>query len=140
MLSVNGDGWLDIVIRNKATPLLQLFINQNGTFVEDAHFDAGGSSTGGMVGSLALADIDGDGDLDVLAVMVDDGGYPSVRRNQGAGRFDQHELLFPEADPCWFILLADLDGDAQAAPRSPISRRTAPLWLPRIPSRACTGR
>lgn len=114
---VDGDGDEDAVVSNGASYLgvpqpTQLFLNDgSGRFVET---EAG---LGVQGGGVALADLDGDGDLDAVvagaAGSEDNPLPPTVTRvllNDGAGRFrDTGQAL---DGPAWDVRVADLDGDA----------------------------
>ncbi|MEM7309450.1 MAG: VCBS repeat-containing protein [Planctomycetota bacterium] len=60
---------------------------------------------------LRLADLDEDGDLDLLEVLLN--SAPRVYRNAGTGRFTEVPGAFPQLTPGGFhIELGDVDGDA----------------------------
>ncbi|MFM1873393.1 MAG: hypothetical protein RL398_2815 [Planctomycetota bacterium] len=108
---VDGDGDLDLVLAND--------IYDNYLFLNDGR----GNFVNGTAGRLVtpaghatyeadLADIDGDGDLDLL--MVNDDFYPNlVYRNNGAGVFtDISATALPaNADYSTDQVVADFDGD-----------------------------
>lgn len=75
--------------------------------------DVTGHHMGGRGGGVAIEDMDGDGDLDLVIMKLDDG--PWVYRNDGEGVFS---LPFPaltadlhEGQPISALAVADLDGD-----------------------------
>ena len=80
---VDGDGRIDIVVANDGTPN-QLWMNRGGGRFEDAALtwgcavDLDGKPKAGM--GVHLADVDGDGDLDLLVVNLD-GESDSFYRN-----------------------------------------------------------
>jgi hypothetical protein len=91
---LNGDGHLDLVVTNVVYPpgrglpvalgmgWIAVFINRGGGMFEDAVLYAAGNGTN----ALAVADLDGDGHLDV-AVANDVDGTIGVFRNAGDGTF-----------------------------------------------------
>ena len=65
-LDANADGRIDLVVAGTWTPL-RLFVQQSdGTFT-DHHREAGLQHTGGWWTALRAADLDGDGDTDLIA-------------------------------------------------------------------------
>jgi hypothetical protein len=83
---VNGDGWIDVFVANDGTPN-QLWINKSGRGFENAALamgcavDLDGKAKAGM--GVDLADVDGDGRLDLLVVNLD-GESDSFYRNEQA--------------------------------------------------------
>ena len=83
---VNGDGWIDVFVANDGTPN-QMWINKSGRGFENAALTMGcavdldGKAKAGM--GVDLADVDGDGELDLLVVNLD-GESDSFYRNEKA--------------------------------------------------------
>ena len=114
-----------------------LYGNGDGTFQDDAYFVGGIRFAAGRLlgrigapgaGSIAVGDLDGDGDQDVVAGGVDAGNsVVKVLTNGGDGRFAMTALIsestatipnspvyFPSASPQnspWGLALGDADGD-----------------------------
>lgn len=114
---LDGDGWPDIYVACDSSPSL-LFRNQrNGTFREvgiesGLAYNEHGSEQAGM--GLAVADIDGDGQLDILKTNFS-GDYPNFYRNQGRGIFSDAPLKAGLAVNPSYVLwgtgFVDLDND-----------------------------
>jgi len=112
---VDGDGDLDAIIGNGgingADPRNLLYVNDGtGTFSDAlVGFPADFADTR----AIALADVDGDGDLDVLFGNAGSyGRQNTLLLNDGLGRFSDATELFPSLlDETYSIALADVDGD-----------------------------
>ncbi|KOO33881.1 calcium binding hemolysin, partial [Chrysochromulina tobinii] len=105
---VDGDGDLDVLLGNYDTPSVLLNAG-NGTFPTSIALPARGgtgSSSFFYTNSIAAADVDGDGDLDVL---LGNSRSPSiVLLNAGNGTFPTSIALPASAQS---IAAADIDGD-----------------------------
>jgi hypothetical protein len=111
---VDGDGDLDLVLGNGLTRG-----EREGLFVNDGTGRFADETAGRMpaswvfaTASLALGDVDGDGDLD-LVVGNDGVGLGRFNRlyvNDGAGRFADRELVY-DYYRTFALALADLDED-----------------------------
>ena len=105
---LNGDGLLDIVLgKGRHWPLFNrvLLNDGKGGFVAN---NLGSSPD--RTYSAALADVDGDGKLDIV-VSNDDPDRKLVYRNDGKGHFTEFGTF---GDPKWstrYVTLADLNGD-----------------------------
>jgi hypothetical protein len=105
---LNGDGFLDIVLgKGRHWPLYNRVLLNDGT----------GRFSGSNLGtapdrtySAALADIDGDGDLDII-VSNDEPDRKLVYKNDGNGSFTEAGSF---GNPKWstrYVTLADINGD-----------------------------
>jgi len=105
---LNGDGLLDIVLgKGRHGPLYNRVLLNDGK----GHFDASNLGTApDRTYSAALADIDGDGDLDII-VSNDQPDRKLVYKNDGKGHFTAAGTF---GDPAWstrYVTLADLNQD-----------------------------
>ena len=117
---VDGDGWVDLCIANDAQPS-NLFRNKgDGTFSEEGElrgFSTGGDGNPTAAMGLAVADVDRDGDMDLLKTNFD--GEPnSLHINNGAGHFTDRATRAGLGEPSFARLGwgaaffdADCDGD-----------------------------
>jgi len=108
---VNDDGLLDVLTANRDGRSISIFMgNGDGTFTDlnAIESDLGPSS-------LALGDMDGDGQTDIVAGLCNVGCTDNgigVFRGLGDGRFETAAFVSVEGVP-YNITLADFDGDQQ---------------------------
>ena len=112
----NGDGFLDVAFAQFGTGVASRVHFNNGSgsnpiFTNNLYSDLGGPELSGD--SLAVGDIDNDGDIDV--VLGIEGGYVKLFRNDGFGNFAAAEDIADSAAAFQFhartVLLGDLDRD-----------------------------
>ena len=106
---VDADGDLDLVVGNEAGNQVRLHLNNGaGTFTDATSqlpFDVTPTS------SIALGDVDADGDLDLL-LAKDYGFQDRLFLNNGIGTFSDATSQLPvDTDPTASAALADVDGD-----------------------------
>jgi hypothetical protein len=61
--------------------------------------------------SVFAADVDGDGDLDVLSASEVDDKIAWYQNTDGAGSFGGQQIISTAADAAWSVFAADVDGD-----------------------------
>jgi hypothetical protein len=100
----DGDPDLIFVANRDDRPPSPIYLNQGqGRFAASAsHLDSGGSAGVGV----HLSDVDGDGDLDALAVYTTPTRRTSLFRNDGSGSFVPEATQYPP-----YCDFADLNGD-----------------------------
>jgi serine/threonine protein kinase len=113
---VNGDGYLDVLLGNHNSPSRVLLNAGDGTFPTSTELPGGlheldytSSLHADYTNSIAAADVDGDGDLDVLL-----GNYDTPSRvllNAGDGTFPTNTTLPGDKLWTWSIAAADVNGD-----------------------------
>ncbi len=103
---VDGDGDLDFVTANQGAGTVSVRLNTGGTFAPPALAANGEVATGAGSSTVALGDVDGDGDLDLLASVS---GGAVVRLNDGNGVFSAPASSGTLAGG--FVALADMDAD-----------------------------
>ena len=126
---VNADGWIDLVVGQHYNSTLdsdrlvpvRLYMNQGvgndgAPVFEDATDAAGLAGLPTKAPHVELADIDGDGDVDIVTTAsTDDGTAPAVMVNEGG---DTPHFVMPDglgAAQYW-IAGAVLDADSDGAP------------------------
>ncbi|HYW35190.1 MAG TPA: FG-GAP-like repeat-containing protein, partial [Balneolaceae bacterium] len=106
---VNGDGWPDIYFARLDGPN-KLYENEGGFRFKDITDSAGVADPGSYSTCAVFADVDGDGDLDLivgsiagkLKLYINDGnGHFKLKKNSGLGK----------AYGAMSMALADIDGD-----------------------------
>lgn len=113
---VDGDGDLDVLVANVETLVSapsRLFRNDGtGAFTDDT---AGNLTLSGSSCSDArFVDVDGDGDLDIVATEGDFAGQTRLLLNDGTGAFsDVSGLQMPASAGTWGgrVTIADVDAD-----------------------------
>ncbi|MBI3784054.1 MAG: VCBS repeat-containing protein [Deltaproteobacteria bacterium] len=108
---LNGDGKLDLAVTNSNADSISVFVGASGgTFGSARVF-----STGTLIGTprgLALADVDADGHLDLVAVN-NFSWDAAVLYGDGTAHFAPARLFVADAEPAG-VVAGDLNGDGAA--------------------------
>jgi hypothetical protein len=110
LADVDGDGRVDIFLTRTEGPNA-LYRNLGGWRFRDIADSAGVAAPDRASSGAAFADVDGDGDADLLLAAI--GGPNALFRNDGAGRFTE-DSFYPGRESRMgssTIALADVDGD-----------------------------
>ncbi len=106
---VDGDGWCDLYFCRMEGPN-SLYRNLGGWRFEDVTEQSGAACDGQFSTGAALADLDGDGDLDLLVNCV--GGGTRSFENDGQGRFTEiTDTRLVRRFGSTSLALGDIDGD-----------------------------
>jgi hypothetical protein len=106
---VDGDGWCDLYVCGLETANA-LFRNRGDWTFEDITARAGVACEGQLSTGAVLADLDGDGDLDLLVNGL--GAGTRCFLNRGGGRFEEPKVTGLERSTgSRSLALADVDGD-----------------------------
>jgi len=104
---INNDGWPDLVLTSEAIPYVDLYVllnNQPGGFTQVP------TDFGALTNQAILADLDGDGNLDLVLQGVSAGGA-FVYLGNGTGTFTYQVTLTDDFGFPGINLVADLNGD-----------------------------
>src|SRR6185369_15486194 len=111
---MNGDGRPDIVVARDWEHVTVL-MNQGGGFAAAVSYDALTAINTDIEATVELADVDRDGDLDVLYAgtgsSVDSNGASALLRNQVDGTLAPAEALASIDGPARDFAVGDVDGD-----------------------------
>jgi enediyne biosynthesis protein E4 len=114
---LDDDGWADLYVASDSTAAIHYRNNRDGTFTDVAvpsgtAYSEQGSPQAGM--GVAIADIDGDGRLDLLKTHFAD-DVPALYRNLGRGLFEDIAMAaglgVQNRHVQWGTGMADLDND-----------------------------
>ena len=108
---VDGDGDLDVLSASHGDDKIAWYENQ--TIHRSAAFPAQTtiSTAADYARSVFAADVDGDGDLDVLSASYEDDKIAWYENTDGAGSFGTQQVISTAADGAWSVFAADVDGD-----------------------------
>jgi len=106
---IDGDGDIDVVTTSFGGDAVSWHENTDGA----GTFSAANVLSASVDGALSsyLADLDGDGDLDALAVGQNDDTVYWFENLNGEGNFSSENIIWTAANGANEVIAADLDGD-----------------------------
>jgi hypothetical protein len=108
---VDGDGDVDVLSASVADDEVAWYenrtIHRSPVFPTETTI----STAADRPYSVFAADVDGDGDLDVLSASRDDDKIAWYENTDGVGSFGAQQLISTAADGAWSVFAADVDAD-----------------------------
>ncbi|HXH28224.1 MAG TPA: VCBS repeat-containing protein, partial [Candidatus Polarisedimenticolia bacterium] len=108
---MDGDGDLDVVAAISSNDTVVWYENEDGqgTLTSNVFHEVTTSASG--VASVFVADVDGDGDLDVLSASPNDDTIAWYENTDGKGDFGSGQAITTGASGASSVFAADVDGD-----------------------------
>ena len=106
---VDGDGDLDVLSASVSDDKIAWYENTDGAGSFGGQQVISTAADGAR--SVFAADVDGDGDLDVLSASADDDKIAWYENTDGAGSFGTQQVISTAADGARSVFAADVDGD-----------------------------
>jgi hypothetical protein len=106
---VDGDGDLDVLSASVYAPNVVWYENTDGAGSFGTHQVISTVADGAR--SVFAADVDGDGDVDVLSASAYDDKIAWYENTDGAGSFGAQQVISTAADRAYSVFAADADGD-----------------------------
>lgn len=107
---LDGDGDMDIISASSGDEKIAWYANEGMNGFGTQRIIATQTANGGFSLDIDAVDMDGDGDIDVLAALSTDGKL-AWYRNDGLGDFGPEEIISTGAYTSGSVHVADLDGD-----------------------------
>ena len=106
---MDGDGDLDVLSASQADDKIAWYENTDGAGSFGSQQVI--STAADEARSVFAADVDGDGDLDVLSASEVDDKIAWYENTDGAGSFGSQQVISTAADGARSVFAADVDGD-----------------------------
>jgi hypothetical protein len=106
---IDGDGDMDVVSASKNDGQIAWYENTDGAGTFGGEQVISNLASGAL--SVFVADVDMDGDPDVLSASSDDDKIAWYENTDGAGTFGGQQVISTLADRPFSVYAADLDGD-----------------------------
>lgn len=106
---IDGDGDIDVLSASIYDDKVAWYENTDG----EGSFGSQQIITTNAINarSVYAADLDGDGDMDVLSASYSDDKIAWYENTDGQGNFGSQQIITTSADGAWSVYAADLDGD-----------------------------
>ncbi|MCH7700178.1 MAG: VCBS repeat-containing protein [Planctomycetes bacterium] len=106
---LDGDGDIDVLSASDGDDKIAWYANTNGLGNFGAQQVITTAASGAQ--SVFAADLDGDGDIDVLSASVSDDKIAWYENTDGLGSFGPQQIITTQANYARSVFAADLDGD-----------------------------
>ncbi len=106
---IDGDGDMDVLSASEFDDKIAWYENTDGAGTFGMQQIISTNANGAL--SVYAADIDGDGDMDVLSASDYDGKIAWYENTNGAGIFGTQQVITTNASGAYSVYAADIDGD-----------------------------
>ncbi|MEC8252998.1 MAG: FG-GAP-like repeat-containing protein [Planctomycetota bacterium] len=106
---IDGDGDIDVLSASVVDDKIAWYENTDGLGTFGAEQVISTSAIGAI--SVYAADVDGDGDIDVLSASYTDDKIAWYENTDGLGSFGPQLIISTNANGAWNVYAADVDGD-----------------------------
>ena len=106
---IDGDGDVDVLSASTLDDKIAWYENADGKGTFGLQLVI--TTTADMAISVFAADLDGDGDMDVLSASSQDDKIAWYENTGGKGAFGPQKVITRDADAAWSVFAADLDSD-----------------------------
>eukprot|EP00944_MAST-04C_sp_MAST-4C-sp1_P012491 g12491.t1 len=106
---IDGDGDMDVLSAHYTDNKIAWYENIDGNGAFSAQKTISTQADGAK--SVYAADIDGDGDIDVLSASHTDNKIAWYENTHGNGTFSDQNIITTQAEYAHFVYAADIDGD-----------------------------
>jgi len=134
---IDGDGDLDVLSASYSDDKIAWYENLDGQGAFGAQRIISLAAIGAR--SVFAADLDGDGDADVLSASVDDDKVAWYENEDGLGGFGTQQVITTATDLAWSVHAGDLDGDGDIDVVSASSEDGRVAWYENVDGKGTFG-